>query len=192
MTQLLTAISCNVEDMNKYLRLLGLAAHSLITIGLLILIVRSGILVVVTYTPALESQGDQLEGILPLILIPAFLHALVSLVGAIPLYLRTESRNEVEKRILLLLLFFLSLGNVKAIAIHTFLTHSMVVPNSILSTLMVFSSVFTTYLLLITGLFQQGVNTNKSHQFIMIGVSLSLIISLGVPVSVNTLSLIHI
>jgi hypothetical protein len=172
--------------MNKHLRLIGLTAHSLITIGLLVVIFRSGLLVLVASASIVESRGVPLDGILSLILIPAFFHAIFTLVGAIPLYLRKESRNEVEKKILLLLMFFLSLGNVKTLAIHTFLTHSLVLQNSNLSMIMVFSSVFTTYLLLITGLFQQGVNTNKFQQFIMIGASLCLIISLAVPLSVNT------
>ncbi len=172
--------------MNKYLRLVGLAAHTLITIGLLLVIVRSGLLVIIARPPNPEGWKVPLDGMLSLILFPAFLHALVSLIGAVPLYLRKESRNEVEKKILLLLLFFLTVGNVKTLSLHTFLTHGFVVPNSLVSTSMVFSSVFTTYLLLITGLFQQGVNTNKFQQFIMIGLSVSLIVSLAVPLSVNT------
>ena len=172
--------------MNKYLRLVGFAAHSLLTIGLLLVIVRSGLLVIVARPPNAQGWEVPLDGILSLVLVPAFLHALLSFVGAIPLYLRKETRNEVEKKILLLLLFFLAIGNVKTLSIHTFLTHGFVVPNSLVSALMVFSSVFTTYLLLITGLFQQGVNTNKFQQFIMIGLSVSLIVALAVPLSVNT------
>lgn len=186
MIQSRTATSYDTEDMNKYLRLVGLAVHSLITIGLLLVIVRSGLLVLLASPPKAEGWIVPLEGMFPLILLPAFLHALVSLVGAIPLYVRKESRNEVGKKILLLLLFFLTVGNVKTLSIHTFLTHGFVVPNSLVSDLMVFSSVFTTYLLLIIGLFQQGVNTNKLQQFVLIGVSVSLIVSLAVPLSVNT------
>jgi len=172
--------------MNKYLRLAGLAAHSLITIGLLLVIVRSGIVVIIARPPSTEGWLVPIDGLLPLILFPAFFHTFVSFVGAIPLYVRKESRNEVEKNILLLLMFFLAIGNVKTLTIHTFLTHGFVVPNSLVAILMVFSSVFTTYLLLITGLFQQGVNANKLQQFIMIGVSISLIVSIAVPLSVNS------
>jgi len=172
--------------MNRLLRLTGLTVHSLLSIGLLVLLIRSSLVLLFsrsTQIPGIVSQN----AVFSMILLPSIFHVTVSFIGAIPLYVMKDSRNEVQKKLLLILLLALTFSNLHVEPLHAALTSNIIIKASLVRTVLLFSDIFVAYLLLIAGLFQQGINANKFGQFIRIGAAMSLLIAMFIPSSSGTI-----
>ncbi len=166
--------------MNRFLRLTGLTVHSLLSIGLLVLLVRSSLVILFFHSTQAAGVVSQ-DNLFSRIILPSIFHVSVSFIGAIPLYLMTDSRNEVQKKLLLLLLFALSFSNLHIEPLHAALTSNILLNPSMVRTALLFTDIFIAYLFLIAGLFQQGINANKFGQFIRIGAAMSLLIAMFIP-----------
>jgi len=120
---------------------------------------------------------------------PISLHIILSLIGSIPLYLQTTSRNDMEKKLLPLLLLVLTLADIRILPWHLLLTGNTLLDPTLISTIYRFSQIFGVFLLLLAGMFQQGLNAIKYGQFLMLGSAISLLVALLAPDSAYGVSL---
>ena len=173
--------------MNRFLRIAGLLAQIFLSVFLLIVLVRSIFAAAFTGPRSFSVPVDSKEMLITYFL-PALFHIVISLAGSISWYFLDTSPNDVEKKTLPLLLLVLTLTNIKILPLHTAFTGALVLSFSFVARVYLFSLLFGNFLLLAVGLFEQGFNTIKLGQSFIVGASVSLLISLLAPISVNTVS----
>lgn len=176
--------------MNKYLRISGLSSHVLLT---LLLVVASGqtAVIVLFANPGASSSVAIPISVFSRQMLPVIVTALVSLIGSFPLSLRDTSRMVMERRLLPLLFLSYTLCGIKVIPLHSLATSSTLVGASTIAVIHQAALLFSTFIVLTIGLFQQGINMFKIGHLIFIGALACLLLALISPVSANTLQAVH-
>jgi len=145
-----------------------------------VLLVRSSLVVLFSRSTQILGAVSQ-NSLFSTILLPSIFYVSVSFIGAIPLYLMKDSRNDVEKKLLLILLLALTFRNLNIEPLHAALTSNILLNPSLVRITLIFTNIFIVYLFLVAGLFQQGINANKFGQFIRIGAAMSLLLAIFIP-----------
>jgi hypothetical protein len=174
--------------MNRYQRLALLLAQVALSVFLITMLFQTATLILIPNRISLGST-QSMRPILNSYIFPISLHIILSLIGSIPLYLQTTSRNDMEKKLLPLLLLVLTLADIRILPWHLLLTGNTLLDPTLISTIYRFSQIFGVFLLLLAGMFQQGLNAIKYGQFLMFGSAISLLVALLAPDSAYGVSL---
>ncbi|MHC1691655.1 MAG: hypothetical protein AB9828_01350 [Sphaerochaetaceae bacterium] len=174
--------------MNRYQRLALLVAQVALSVFLITMLFQTATLILIPNRISLDSTQN-MRPILNNYIFPISLHIILSLIGSIPLYLQTTSRNDMEKKLLPLLLLVLTLADIRILPWHLLLTGNTLLDPTLISTIYRFSQIFGVFLLLLAGMFQQGLNAIKYGQFLMLGSAISLLVALLAPDSAYGVSL---
>ena len=133
-----------------------------------------------------NAQGELLEALPHLI--PSVVHLWVTLVAATLLCVFYRANIGAEAHFLPLLFLAICLGNVKILPLYYQLSHIMILSPYWIGILYHFSFLFSTFLFLASGLFQQTMNPLRLGQYSFIGGTSSLLLALLVPMTTNTAS----
>jgi hypothetical protein len=164
--------------MGKNLRFVFLGIQSVITLMLSITIIH-----------AMVSSLQQQQGVWSTAqshLLPSLLHLWVALIAALLLCFFYRANIGAEARVLPLLLLTISLGNVKILPAYQALTQIFIISPMAISIIYHFSLLFSSFLFLASGIFQQTINPVKLWQYSFFGAASALLLSILVPVSVNS------
>lgn len=162
--------------MGKNLRFVLLGIQGLLTLILTVSIVHGSISAV---------QQQTWDTARPF-LIPSFIHLWVAFTAALLLCFFYRANIGAEARVLPLLFLMISLGNVKILPLYHSITHIFILNPSAISVLYHFSLLFSSFLFLASGLFQQTINPAKLSQYSFVAAASALFLSMIVPVSVNS------
>ncbi|MGE4453996.1 MAG: hypothetical protein AB7D92_05630 [Sphaerochaeta sp.] len=163
--------------MGKHLRYFFLGVQSLITLLLSIAIIHAMV-------SSLQQEG--LWSMAQSHLLPSLIHLWVALIAALLLCFFYRANIGAEARVLPLLLLTISLGNVKILPGYQAITQIFLISPGVISVLYHFSVLFSSFLFLASGIFQQTINPAKLGQYSFFGAASALLLSLIVPVSVNS------
>ncbi len=133
----------------------------------------------------------QAQGELALVLhhmVPSQVHLWVTLVAALLLCVFYRANVGAEAHFLPLLFLMICLGNVKILPLYYHLSHIMILSPYWIGILYHFAFLFTSFLFLASGLFQQTMNPLKLGQYAFVGGVSSLLLAMLVPMSTNTSS----
>ncbi len=118
--------------------------------------------------------------------LPATLHIIVSMVAAVLLCLFYRANTGAEAQLLPTLFLVITLANIKVMPLYSTITHTMLLSPYALSLIYHFATLFTAYLLVGSGLFQQGISSSKLTHYIVLGAILSVFLTVLTPVALNT------
>ncbi len=164
--------------MNKKLRFVFLGIQGLITFLFSALLVHSFLI----------AQGEgQLFGAL-VHLGPSLLHLWVTLIAATLLCVFYRANIGAEAHFLPLLFLTIALGNVKVIPLYYQYSHLMILSPYWVGILYHFAFLFSSFLFLASGLFQQTMNPLRLGQYSFIGGSFSFLLAMLVPMTTNNAS----
>ncbi len=133
----------------------------------------------------------QVQGELSVVLhhmVPSLIHLWITLVAAILLCIFYRATIGAEAHFLPLLFLMICLGNVKILALYYHLSHIMILSPYWIGILYHFSFLFSSFLFLASGLFQQTMNPLRLGQYAFVGGASTLLLSLMAPISTNTSS----
>lgn len=137
---------------------------------------------------ALIVNTDQPTSLLAKHFIPAALHLLVSFVAAVLLCFFYQSSSGAEAQVLPNLFFTITLSAVKLLPLHTSITHMFIVSPQVIAVIYQFSVLYTAFLFLVAGLLQQGVRSNRTGMYLILGAILTFFFAVIAPLSTNTLA----
>lgn len=135
-----------------------------------------------------QVQGD-LSLFLPHI-IPSLAHLWITLVAALLLCVFYRANVGAEAHFLPLLFLVICLGNVKILPLYYNLSHIMILSPYLVGVLYHFAFLFSSFLFLASGLFQQTMNPIKLGQYAFVGGVFSFLLAMLVPMSTNTPSIL--
>ncbi|HKL58594.1 MAG TPA: hypothetical protein VJ863_01765 [Sphaerochaeta sp.] len=167
--------------MAKYVRFVFLGIQALITLMFTLFFVHSLLLA--------QAQGE-----LSLALNhmgPSLIHLWITLIAAILLCVFYRANVGAEAHFLPLLFLMICLGNVKILPLYYNLSHIMILSPHWIGILYHFAFIFSSFLFLASGLFQQTMNPLRLGQYAFIGGSMSLLLAMLVPMSTNTSSFLR-
>ncbi|MDT4762479.1 hypothetical protein [Sphaerochaeta sp. PS] len=121
-------------------------------------------------------------------LVPSLVHLWITLIAALLLCVFYRANIGAEARFLPLLFLMICLGNVKVLPLYQHLSHIMILSPYWTGIIYHFSFLFSTFLFLASGLFQQTMNPVRLGQYSFIGSAISLLLSMLVPISANSSS----
>ncbi len=122
---------------------------------------------------------------------PSLIHLWITLVAALLLCVFYRANIGAEAHFLPLLFFIICLGNVKILPLYYHLSHIMILSPYWIGILYHFTFLFSSFLFLASGLFQQTMNPLRLGQYAFIGGTLSLLLAMLVPMSTNTSSFLE-
>lgn len=164
--------------MNKNLRFVYLGIQGVITL------LFSAILV---HSLLLSNAQGQLLAVLPHLL-PSLVHLWVTLVAATLLCVFYRANIGAEAHFLPLLFLVIGLGNIKILPLYYQLSHIMILSPYWIGILYHFSFLFSSFLFLASGLFQQTMNPLRLGQYSFIGGTSSFLLAMLVPMTTNNAS----
>ncbi|HKL58092.1 MAG TPA: hypothetical protein VJ854_06805 [Sphaerochaeta sp.] len=164
--------------MSKNVRFVFLGIQGLITVLFSAVVVHSFLLA--------QAQGSVLTALPHLA--PSLVHLWVTLVGAILLCVFYRANIGAEAHFLPLLFLTIGLGNVKILPLYYQLSHIMVLSPYWIGILYHFAFLFSSFLFLASGLFQQTMNPLRLGQYSFIGGTSSLLLAMLVPMTTNNAS----
>lgn len=162
--------------MGKNLRFILLGIQGLITLILTVCITHGMI----------SSVRQDLWLSARLYLLPSLIHLWVALIAALLLCFFYRANIGAEARVLPLLFLVISLGNIKILPLYHSITHIFILNPFAISVLYHFSLLFSSFLFLASGLFQQTINPTKLSQYSIVAAASALFLSMIVPVSANS------
>ncbi len=165
--------------MSKNVRFVFLGIQGLITFLFTALLVHSFLLA--------QGQGILLSALPHLA--PSLIHLWVTLIVATLLCLFYRANIGAEAHFLPLLFLIICLGNIKILPLYYQLSHIMVLDPYWVDILYHFTFLFSSFLFLASGLFQQTMNPLRLGQYSFIGGAISLLLAMLVPISGNGASL---
>lgn len=121
-------------------------------------------------------------------MVPSLIHLWVTLVAAILLCVFYRANVGAEAHFLPLLFLMICLGNVKILPLYNNLSHIMILSPYWIGILYHFAFLFSSFLFLASGLFQQTLNPLRLGQYAFVGGASSLLLAMLVPMSTNTAS----
>ena len=133
----------------------------------------------------------QAQGELVMILnhiIPSLIHLWITLVAAILLCVFYRANIGAEAHFLPLLFLVICLGNVKVLPLYYHLSHIMIISPYWIGILYHFAFLFSSFLFLASGLFQQTMNPLRLGQYAFVGGASTFLLAMLVPMSTNTSS----
>lgn len=133
----------------------------------------------------------QAEGELALALthmLPSLVHLWITLVAALLLCVFYRANIGAEAHFLPLLFLVICLGNVKILPLYYHLSHIMILSPYWIGILYHFAFLFSSFLFLASGLFQQTLNPLRLGQYAFIGGTTTFLLAMLVPMSTNTYS----
>jgi len=133
----------------------------------------------------------QAQGELPLVfshMVPSLIHLWVTLIAALLLCIFYRANIGAEAYFLPLLFLVICLGNVKILPLYYSLSHIMILSPNWISILYHFAFLFSAFLFLASGLFQQIMNPLRLGQYAFVGGISSLLLAMLAPMSTNTSS----
>ena len=172
--------------MNKSLRYILLAAQATLALIFIGFMLHGVIVLAGPVGPSTLPNGGGPVLVVLKYFLPATLHIIVSMVAAVLLCLFYRANTGAEAQLLPTLFLMITLGNIKVLPLYTSITHIMLLSPYILSLIYHFAMLFTAYLLVGSGLFQQGISSSKLSQYIVLGAILSVFLTVLTPVSLNT------
>ena len=134
---------------------------------------------------------SQAQGELSLALthmLPSLVHLWITLIAAILLCVFYRANIGAEAHFLPLLFLIICLGNVKILPLYYNLSHIMVLSPYWIGILYHFSFLFSSFLFLASGLFQQTMNPLRLGQYAFVGGTSTFLLAMLVPMSTNTSS----
>lgn len=167
--------------MGKNLRFIFLGFQALITLLLTIILVH-GIINAVNQGSWIYSRSH---------LIPSLIHLWVALIAALLLCFFYRANIGAEARVLPMLFLMISLGNVKILPLYQELSKILLFSPYIISVLYHFALLFSSFLFLASGMFQQTINLTKLGQYSFVGAACTLLLSIMVPTSTNSPSFLR-
>ncbi|MGH0052867.1 MAG: hypothetical protein ACQ5SW_05720 [Sphaerochaetaceae bacterium] len=162
--------------MGKNLRFIFLGIQSVITLLLSLAIIHA----------LVSSSQQESWATAQTHLLPSLIHLWVALIAALLLCFFYRANIGAEARVLPLLLLMISLGNVKILPAYQAITHIFIISPATISVIYHFSLLFTSFLFLSSGIFQKTINPIKLGQYSSFGAASALLLSILVPVSVNS------
>lgn len=172
--------------MNKSLRYILLAVQAALAITFIGLMLHGVIVLAGPVGPSTLPNGEGPVLVVLKYFLPATLHIIVSMVAAVLLCLFYRANTGAEAQLLPALFLMITLGNIKVMPLYTSITHIMFLSPYVLSLIFHFATLFTAYLLVGSGLFQQGISSSKLSYYIILGAILSAFLTYLTPVSLNT------
>jgi len=121
-------------------------------------------------------------------MVPSLVHLWITLVAAILLCVFYRSNIGAAAHFLHLLCLVICLGNVKIITLYYNLSHIMILSPYWIGILYHFAFIFSSFLFLASGLFQQTMNPLRLGQYAFIGGTSTFLLAMLVPMSTNTYS----
>ena len=118
--------------------------------------------------------------------IPSLIHLWITLTAALLLCVFYRANIGAEARFLPLLFLMISLGNVKVLPLYQAITHFTVLSPYAVGVTYHFSFLFTTFLFLASGLFQQNTSPIKLGQYSFVGAASALFLAMITPISTNS------
>ncbi len=164
--------------MSKHLRFVFLGIQGLITFLFTALLVHSFLLA--------QGQGV-LSTALPH-LAPSLIHLWMTLIAAILLCVFYRTNIGAEAHFLPLLFLIICLSNIKILPLYYQLSHIMILSPYWVDILFHFSFLFSSFLFLASGLFQQTMNPLRLGQYSFIGGASSLLLAMLVPITAHNAS----
>ncbi len=164
--------------MAKNVRFIFLGIQSIITILFTGFFVHSLMLA--------QAQGEL--SVVLTHMIPSEIHLLVTLVAAILLCVFYRANVGAEAHFLPLLFLVICLGNVKILPLYYHLSHIMILSPYWIGILYHFAFLFSSFLFLASGLFQQTMNPLRLGQYAFVGGASTFLLAMLVPMSTNTSS----
>lgn len=172
--------------MNKSLRYILLAAQATLALIFIGFMLHGVIVLAGPVGPSTLPNGEGPVVVVLKYFLPATLHIIVSMVAAVLLCLFYRANTGAEAQLLPTLFLMITLSNIKVMPLYTSITHIMLLSPYSLSLIYHFATLFTAYLLVGSGLFQQGISSSKLTQYIVLGAILSVFLTILTPVSLNT------
>ncbi|MFA6688063.1 MAG: hypothetical protein ACOX6K_00495 [Sphaerochaetaceae bacterium] len=172
--------------MDKSLRYILLAAQAVLASIFIGFMLHGVIVLAGPVGPSTLPNGEGATIVALKYFLPATLHIIVSLVAAILLCVFYRANTGAEAQLLPTLFFMITLGNIKVMPLYSSISHIMLLSPYALSLIYHFATLFTAYLLVGSGLFQQGISSSKLSQYIVLGAILSVFLTILTPVSLNT------
>ncbi|MFA6783310.1 MAG: hypothetical protein WCR13_00300 [Sphaerochaeta sp.] len=123
--------------------------------------------------------------------VPSLIHLWVTLIAALLLCVFYRANIGAEARFLPMLFLMISLGNVKVLPLYQSISHVMVLSPYLVGIAYHFSFLFSTFLFLASGLFQQNSNPVKLGQYSFVGAASALFLSKITPISTNSASFLQ-
>ncbi len=164
--------------MAKRVRFVFLGFQILITVMFTLFFVHSLLLA--------QAQGELTLALNHML--PSLIHLWITLIAAILLCVFYRANIGAEAHFLPLLFLMICLGNVKILPLYYNLSHIMILSPQWIGILYHFAFLFSSFLFLASGLFQQTMNPLRLGQYAFIGGSFSLLLAMLVPMSTNTSS----
>ncbi len=118
-------------------------------------------------------------------LLPSLINLWFALVAALLLCFLYRANVGAEARVLPLLFLMISLSNIKILPLYQAITHTFILSASVISIAYHFALLFSSFLFLASGLFQQTITPIKLGQYSFFGAASALLLSILVPVSIN-------
>ena len=162
--------------MGKNLRFILLGVQAFITLILTTILIH-GIVNAVSQGSWLFNRSH---------LIPSLIHLWVALIAALLLCFFYRANVGAEARVLPMLFLMISLGNVKILPLYQELAKVVLITPYTISVLYHFALLFSSFLFLASGLFQQTINPSKLGQYAFFGAASALLLSFMVPTSTNS------
>lgn len=164
--------------MAKRVRFVFLGFQILITVMFTLFFVHSLLLA--------QAQGELTLALNHML--PSLIHLWITLIAAILLCVFYRANIGAEAHFLPLLFLMICLGNVKILPLYYNLSHIMILSPQWIGILYHFAFLFSLFLFLASGLFQQTMNPLRLGQYAFIGGCFSLLLAMLVPMSTNTSS----
>ncbi len=133
-----------------------------------------------------QAQGELLVVLHHMI--PSLFHLWITLVAAILLCVFYRANIGAEAHFLPLLFLVICLGNVKILPLYYHLSHIMILSPYWIGILYHFAFLFSSFLFLASGLFQQTMNPLRLGQYAFVGGASTFLLAMLVPMSTNTSS----
>jgi len=133
-----------------------------------------------------QAQGEMAVALHHIV--PSLIHLWITLVVALLLCVFYRANKGAETHFLPLLFCMICLGNVKILPLYYHLSHIMILSPYWIGILYHFSFLFSSFLFLASGLFQQTLNPLRLGQYAFMGGTFSFLLALLVPMSTNTSS----
>ena len=167
--------------MAKYVRFVFLGIQALITFMFTLFFVHSLLLA--------QAQGELSLALNHMA--PSLIHLWITLIAAILLCVFYRANIGAEAHFLPLLFLMICLGNVKILPLYYNLSHIMILSPHWIGILYHFAFLFSSFLFLASGLFQQTMNPLRLGQYAFMGGAMSLLLAMLVPMSTNTSSFLR-
>lgn len=170
---------------SKYLRITIIAVSGVFSVYLLALVFHLAMGMILPSMPSPQT-GSPAKDMPSDLLFPPAIHVAASFFGMVQsLFLLDNSRNGIERRILPPMFITLILTNIHVVALHAVSAGNGYLSFTSIGRLRVFAMLFSSSLMLISGLFHFGINIQKMGQYMVVGAAFSFLVAAFAPLSVS-------